>query len=29
MSTLSTNAHFCRLLVRPSCEWSKAGMMSY
>ena len=26
MSPLSTNVHLCRLLMRPSGEWSRAGM---
>ena len=26
MSPLSTNANLCRLLIRPSGEWSRAGM---
>ena len=26
MSSLSTNANLCGLLIRPSVEWSGAGM---
>lgn len=26
MSPLSTSANLCRLLIRPSGEWSRAGM---
>ena len=29
MSPLSTNANLCRLLIRPSDEWSRANMRSY
>ena len=29
MLPLSTNAKFCRLLVRPSGEWSRAGVRYY
>ena len=29
MSPLSTNANICRPLIRPSGEWSRAGMIRH
>ena len=26
MPPLSTSANLCHLFIRPSCEWSRAGM---